>query len=173
MRIFNRAKVESYCGPTTVYHILSEILPWIVFLGTVSALIAAWGSIPERIPMQMDYQGRVTDWGAKGNLIWLCAVYLVINLTLWIVGYFPQSWNNGMRVRAFGLGKQNNSVRDYRLTRDLLCDLRISMSVLFSGLLLWTAFGSAGRLGAAINIAVPLLIGIPLARYLVRKNLFR
>ena len=54
MRIFDRSRVEAYCGPTTLYHIIAGILPWVLFLGTVIAMVAAWGRIPEQIPMQTD-----------------------------------------------------------------------------------------------------------------------
>ena len=172
MRIFDRSRVEAYCGPTTLYHIIAGILPWVLFLGTVIAMVAAWGRIPEQIPMQTDIHGNITEWGAKSSLIWLGAIYFIINLTLLIVSFFPQSWNTSVRVSAFGIGKRNN-VTNYRLTRDLLCDLRITMSILFSGVLLWAAFGSAGIFGTVFNIAVPLLILIPLARFLVRMYLFR
>ena len=172
MRIFDRSRVESYCGPTTLYQIVSQILPWVFFLGTVIALAAAWKNIPEQIPLKTDLHGNITDWGAKSSLIWLGVVYLIINLTLMIVEYFPQTWNNGVRINAFARSKQN-SVRSYRLTRDLLCDLRIGMSAMFACALLWSAFGGAGTAGALFGIAVPMLVLIPLVRYLVRMYLFR
>ena len=171
MRIFDRSRVEAYCGPTTLYHIIAGILPWVLFLGTVIALIALWGHIPEQVPMQTDFHGNITGWGAKSSLIWLAALYFVINLTLLTVSYFPQSWNNGVRMNVLGL-KKDSGVRNYRLTRDLLCDIRIGMSVMFSLALLWAAFAN-GSFGALIGIAAPAMILIPLARYLVRIYLLR
>ena len=172
MRIFDRNRVESYCGPTTVYHIVSRVLPWVFFLGTVIALAAAWGRIPEKIPMQTDFHGNVTGWGDRTSLIWLAVVYLIINLTLLIVEFFPQSWNNGVRINAFGL-KKDSGVRSYRLTRDMLCDLRIGMSALFAAAMLWSAFGNGGNLGGAIGIAAVPVVLIPMIRFLVRMYLFR
>ena len=172
MRIFDRNRVESYCGPTTIYQLVSRILPWVFFLGTVIALIAAWGRIPERIPMQYDFRGNVTGWGDRSGLIWLAAVYLIINVTLTIVEFFPQTWNNGVRINILGMRKQT-PVRNYRLTRDLLCDIRLGLSAVFAGALLWSAFGSGGQIGPVIGIAPPAMILIPLVRYLVRMYLFR
>ena len=168
-RIFDRSRVEAYCGPTTVYHIVAEILPWVLFLGTAIALIAGWERIPEQVAMHADFQGNVTDQGPKSMLIVLCAVYLVVNLTLWITMYFPQSWNTGLHIGR----RRTNSVRSYALTRDLLCDLRISMSILFSGLLLWSAFGDPSHFPIWINIGIWVLLLVPMARYLVRLFLFR
>ncbi len=173
MRIFDRSRVESFCGPTTVYQIIAQILPWVIFLVTVIVLIAGWGRIPEQIPMKTDFRGNVTDWEDKRSLIWLGVIYLIINLTLWITEYFPGTWNNGVHIGFSRMNKQNSSVHTYRLTRDFLCDLRISMSVLFSLSLLWSAFGSAGYLGSVLGITVPALILIPLARYLLRLYVFR
>ena len=173
MRIFDRNRVESYCGPTTVYHVVSRILPWVFFLSTVIALVAAWGHIPEQVPLQSDFQGNITGWGNKTNLIWLAVVYLIINVTLLIVEFFPQSWNTGLRVNVPGLIKKSGGVKNYRLTRDLLCDLRIGMSTLFSAALLWSAFGNGGKLGSAIGIAAVVLVLVPLVRYLARMYLFR
>ena len=168
-RIFDRSRIEACCGPLNAYHIVSAILPWVLFFGTAIALIVGWGRIPEQVPMHADFQGNVTGWGPKSTLIILGAVYLVINLTLWIVAFFPQSWNNGGRLRSVRLGgRKPNTVREYRLTLDLLCDLRLSMALLFSGLLLWSAFGDPDRFPIWINAGVFVLIGLPLARYLIR-----
>ena len=90
-----------------------------------------------------------------------------------VVEFYPQSWNTGLRVNVPGLIKKTGGVRNYRLTRDLLCDLRIGMSALFSAALLWSAFGNGGKLGSAIGIAAVFLVLVPMVRYLVRMYLFR
>jgi len=169
MRILDRRRVEQYCGPTTIYHIVSEILPWVLFLGTVVALAAGWSKIPDMVPMNTDFQGNVTDWGGKRNLIWLCAVDFGMILLLWIVGYFPRSWHHGLRIRSLGRTlRVGDSGVNYRLTRDLLCDLRISVSVLFSALLLITAFYHPVPAKHMFSWGIWVLIGVPLLRYLLR-----
>ena len=171
-RIFDRSRVEAYCGPTTVYHIVAEILPWLLFLVTSIVLLALWSRIPDQIPMHADFHGNVNGWGGKGSLLAIGGVYFGMNLLLWIIGYFPQSWNNGVRINSTGL-RRDNSVRGYRLTRDLLCDLRISMAILFSGTMLWTAFGDLSRFPVWINAGIWILLLVPLARYLIRMFLLK
>lgn len=171
-RIFDRSRVEAYCGPTTMYHIAAEILPWILFFVTAVVLLVRWGQIPDEVPMHADIHGNVTDWGGKRSLLVLGGVFFGMNLLLWITGYFPQSWNTGVRINAIGL-RRENSVRSYRLTRDLLCDLRISMAILFSGMLLWSAFGDPTRFPIWINAGIWVLLLVPLARYLIRMFLLK
>ena len=167
-RILDRSRVEALCGPTTLYHILSEIIPWVLFLITGILLAVFWGRIPEQIPMNTNFRGEVTDWGAKTDLLMLGGVYLLINLSLWIVGFFPRSWNNGIRIRSIGF--RQNKVDNYPRTRDMLCDLRISMSLVFSGLLLWTAFAQ-GQYSFLVFALVAVCVLVPLARYLIRTAL--
>ncbi len=174
MRFPDRRQVEQYCGPTTVYHVISEILPWVFFLVSVILLAAGWKQIPDQVPMQMDGRGNVTSWGSKGTLIVLIAVYAVVNLTLWIIGYFPRSWNSGFRIRFLGRKlNSSNTVQNYRLMRDFLSDMRISMSLLFAGELLLVSFGSAGPLMAAAPWLVLVLVAVPMLRYMVRLFLWR
>ena len=164
MRIFDRRRVEALCGPTTVYHIVSEILPWVFFLITVIVLAASWSRIPDMIPMHSDGRGNVTDWSGKGSLIWLCAVYMGINLLLLIIGFFPQTWNSTIRIRSFGRGAGG---QNYRRTRDLLADMRISMSLLFSAMLMLSAFYHPVAFKIMLSFGIWLLIGIPMLRYIV------
>lgn len=171
MKIFDRSRVEALCGPTRPYHIVSEIVPWVFFLACVTVLAAFWENIPEQIAMQTDFRGNVTGWGSKRELIYLCGVYFVVNLALWIVGFFPQSWNAGVRVRVLGF-RRAAPIRNYSLARDLLCDFHISMSLLFAAALLWTAF-CEGRYGFAFGALVALCLLVPVLRYLVRLALRR
>ena len=171
-RIFDRSRVEAYCGPTTMYHIAAEILPWVLFFVTAVVLLVRWGQIPDQVAMHADLHGNVDGWGGKGSLLVLGAVFWGMNLLLWITGYFPQSWNTGVRINAIGL-RRNTSAHSYRLTRDLLCDLRISLSILFSGTLLWSAFGDPTRFPIWFNVGIWALLLVPLLRYLVRMYLLK
>ena len=171
MRLFDRSRVEALCGPTRVYHIVSEIIPWLIFFLTGILLFIFRDRIPEQIPTNTDFRGNVTDWSDKSSLIWLGVVYAIINFSLWIMGFFPQTWNNGVRVGGIGLRRQNK-VKSYPLTRDMLCDLRISMSLVFSGLLLWTAFAQ-GQYSFLVFGLVTVCVLVPLVRYFVRLALRR
>ena len=174
MRLPDRKRVEALCGPTTIYHVISEIFPWAAFLLTVIVLAALWRRIPEQVPMHTDFTGSVTEWGGKNNLIWLCAVYFGINLLLWIIGFFPEAWNNGLRLQVLRRRVRiGGGAVNYRLTRDLLCDLRISISLLFSALLLMTAFYRPAFARHMLSWGIWVLLGVPLVRYLLRLVLRR
>ncbi len=172
-RVFSRARVEAVCGPLNAWHTISAILPWVLFLGTVIALAVGWDAIPDRIPMQTDFSGNITGWGSKTSLIWLGVVYFVIVLTLWLTGWFPNSWNTSVRIGTFRPGRNGNDVRSYRLTLDLLCDLRVVMSALFSALLLVSAFGEPGRFLGWIGPLTIASIVVPLLRFLIRMYILK
>ncbi len=169
MRIFDRSRVEAVCGPTRPYHIVSEILPWVFFLITAVLLAAFWGRIPDQVPLKTDLHGHVTNMGDRSDILKLGGLYFFINICLWITGFYPESWNAG--VRFGGIGKRRG-VKNYPLTRDLLCDMRISMSLLFSGALLWTAFDN-GRCVFALIALVALCVLVPMVRYWIRMALCR
>ena len=173
MRIFDRRRVESYCGPTTLYHVIAEILPWVIFLVTVIVLVAVWGRIPDQIPLQSDGRGTITRWGERSSLIWLGAVYLALLLLLGILSWFPGSWNKSFRIRFLGRNiSQASTVRDYRLLRDCLGDMRISVSILFSAALLLSALAPAVVAGPLFPVGVIALIAVPLLRYFLRRTLW-
>lgn len=174
MRIFDRARVESYCGPTTLYHVISQIFPWVLFLGTGVALAAGWGRIPEQVPLQFDTAGNVSDYGPRSTLLVLYGVFFLLNATFCVVDYFPNLWNGVVRFRSMGVKLNGGKdVRSYRLMRDFLSDMRISMAILLSIGLLGSAFCAPQLMARLIGWGVWVLFGVPILRYVARLFLFR
>ena len=162
MRKRSRAWLEAYCGaPTTLYQRIAAILAPAILLGTVAAVLIAWRHLPQQIPTHYDFAGNVNGYGGRGTLLVMPLIGLVADLTVALVERFPESWNTGVRITVF------NRVRVYRLTRDLLADLRLCMALIFV-LLPWQMLLHPGSMPGWITgvmIALPL---IPLLRYFIR-----
>lgn len=121
-----RARIEAVCGSrTTAYQWIGDVLPWALFLGLVIYLAVEWQSLPDKIPVNYDLQGNITRWGGKGNLLVYPIIMLASNLIMWVVGWFPQNWNTGIKITVL------NRVRAFRLVRDLLAGIQILIAVMF------------------------------------------
>ena len=161
-----RAKADAFCGsPTTLYHRISEIIPWAIFMGLIIYLVVRWRALPEQIPLHYDLAGNITGYGGKGNIIVLVVIAFIMNITMWLVGLFPQSWNAGVRITF------TNRVWVYKCLRDMMADLRIAMSLLFPAMTITileydTAFSHWFFRGGIWCILV--LVIIPMIRYFVR-----
>lgn len=172
MNIFRRrrARLEAVCGPTTVYQRVMELLPWALVLGTVIYLAAAWRTIPDEIPVNYDMRGNITRMGGKGNLLVMPAFMFVGNVLMWIVGFFPQSWNIGVRVSIL------NRVRAYGMARDMVLELQLLITATFF-LLSLTMIGpqwAFSRWYMKGGIWLPLLLtAAPLVRFFVRAKRLR
>ncbi len=86
---------------------------------------------------------------------------LVTDLTVAICGRFPKSWNTGVRVTAL------NRARVYRLVRDLMADLRLSMALAFGGFAVYQA-SLPERFSGNVTGIMLILIFAPLLRYFIR-----
>ena len=162
MRIPSRAQVDAFCGsPTTPYQRIAGILAPLILLGSIVYILIIWKKLPEQIPTHYNFAGEIDGYGGRGTLLLMPIIGLVMDLSLALVCRFPQSWNTGVRVTVL------NRTRVYRLVRDLMADLRLSMAVLFAGFGIYQA-SLPEHFGVWFGPAVGLLVILPLLRYFLR-----
>lgn len=60
---------------------------WAIALGTLAVAIAAWGDLPERIPVHLGADGQPDGWARKGGVSWfaLAAIGLLVQVLLTFV----------------------------------------------------------------------------------------
>lgn len=138
------------------YHRLSLLLPPLLLLGSVLYLALRWSSLPERVPTNYSFTGEVTGYGSRATVWLMPCAGLVIYLTLLFASLRPQSWNLGFRVPAEKMGAV------YRVTGDLLADLRLCLTGCFV-LLSLTVLHPAPPL--LLAVLLPALTLLPLLRY--------
>ena len=162
MRIPSRAQVDAFCGsPTTRYQRIAGILAPLILLGTIVYILILWHKLPEQIPTHYNFAGEIDGYGGRGSLLLMPVIALVTDLTVAVCGRFPKSWNTGVRVTVL------NRVRVYRLVRDLMADLRLSMALAFAGFAVYTATLPERFSGNVTGIML-ILIFAPIVRYFIR-----
>ena len=162
MRIPSRAQVDAFCGsPTTRYQRIAGILAPLILLGSIVYILIVWRTLPEQIPTHYNFSGEIDGYGGRGSLLLMPVIGLVTDLTVAICGRFPKSWNTGVRVTVL------NRVRVYRLIRDLMADLRLSMAVAFAGFSVYQA-SLPERFSGNVTGIMLILIFAPIVRYFIR-----
>ena len=162
MRIPSRAQVDAFCGcPTTRYQRIAGILAPLMLLGSIVYILIIWHKLPEQIPTHYNFAGEIDGYGGRGTLLLMPVIGLVTDLTVAVCGRFPKSWNTGVRVTVL------NRVRVYRLVRDLMADLRLSMALAFAGFSVYTATLPERFSGNVTGIML-ILIFAPIVRYFIR-----
>ena len=164
MRIPSRAQVDAYCGsPATRYQRIAGILAPVMLLGVLAYILIVWHTLPERIPTHYNAVGQIDGYGGRGTLLFMPIFGLVMDLTIALTGRFPKSWNTGVRITVL------NRVRVYRLLRDLMADLRLTMALFFGAYAVYHATLPEHFSGLVVLIAM-LLILLPLLRYFIRLS---
>lgn len=121
--------------PRSSYDTLVNVMGVCSLGGTIIWLLAVWKQIPDCIPAHYDIRGHVDRMAGKGSLWLLLAVGWVMFLALSVVEHFPQIWNTGVQVTP------RNQERVYRALKSMLGTLKLIIAVLFSYLVLQSAFG--------------------------------
>ena len=84
----------------TRYHVMIEILGFVLILASFAVAIAAMAS-GEMIPSHYDFAGNVTDYSKPGFLIMMPIVMLISNGTMSLILHFVSfsSWNMPVKVK--------------------------------------------------------------------------
>ena len=160
-----RAAADAVCGgPPTLYQRIAGVVAPVMLLGVLIYIGIVWHALPERVPSNYNFAGEITGYSGRGLLLVMPLIGLVNDLILWIVGFFPQSWNTGVRVTVL------NRTRVYRLLRDLMADLRLACALLFGGFAVYQSL-QPERFSGNVTGVMLLLVLVPLVRYFVRLRL--
>ena len=162
MRILRRAQLDAYCGaPATLYQRVAGVLSPVILLVSIVIILILWRKLPEEIPTHYNAAGQIDGTGGRGTLLLMPLIGLAGDLLLALVSRMPQSWNTGVRVTVL------NRARVYRLIRDLMADLRLSMALIFAGFGLYMA-SLPEHFSAWFTVGLSLLVLIPMLRYFIR-----
>lgn len=132
----------------------------VVLVATGVYLIIAWGSIPDKIPTNFDFSGKVTSYGGKGNIIAAYVMDILVSVTLLLCAAFPKSWNVP--------GKAKNNPETYIAVKYMLESMALLLA-LFFGYLLY-AMAKLIVLKASVCIAFIALLAIAsIAPFVISK----
>ena len=162
MGIPTRAQVDAFCGaPATRWQRIAGILAPAILLGSIVYILILWHSLPEQIPTHYNAAGEIDGYGGRGSLLLMPIIGLITDLVTALTARFPQSWNTGVRVTVL------NRVRVYRLLRDLIAELRLTMALFFGAYAIYHA-SLPEHFSGLVVIGAMLLILAPLLRYFIR-----
>lgn len=139
--------------PKTGADIALEMAAAILLAAFVVTVVAAWNTLPDRIPTHFNWQGEPDAFGGRANVLWLPAVALAQYLLLTVLSRMPHRLNFPWPITA------DNAARQYRLVQRFLAVLKTLLVALFFLLFLETwavANGAAVVLGV---FGLPLLMG--------------
>ncbi|WP_419743496.1 DUF1648 domain-containing protein [Paraclostridium dentum] len=126
----------------------------------IAYLIINWNNIGGNVPIHYNSEGQSDSLGSKSSLIILPIVTIIVNISMSGVLLCPQALNIPVKLT------EENYVKAYDLTRDLMNFTRTSISILF----LYITFMSANNksLGAWFLPACLILIFIPIVIYYIK-----
>ena len=162
MHIPSRAEVDAFCGSpgTRWQRVLGFAAPG-VLIAAIAFILIRWPSLPAEIPIHFNARGEIDGYGGRFALLLMPLIGLVMDAVVALVGRFPKSWNTGVRVTLY------NRVRVYRLTRDLLAELRFTTALLFGGFGVYMSLLPEHFSGNVVGGLVVLMF-VPLLRYFIR-----
>ena len=77
---------------------ITDVLCFLMILGSVMYLVATWGNLPERVPIHFNAHGIPDRYGKKGSLLLEPILGLLILALLMFCQRFPQWWNYPVEV---------------------------------------------------------------------------
>lgn len=162
-----RAQRDAYCGgPATLYQRIAAVLAPAILAGLLIYLAIIYHTLPETIPTHFNFAGEPDGWSGRGSVWVLPILGVLMDITMLVVGLFPQAWNTGTKITAF------NRTRVFRLVRDLLSDIRLGMALMWAAITLFTVHPSWGH-GWILMAVSFFLVLFPIFRYFLRLYVFR
>lgn len=137
--------------PRSPREVAIEIIAAVGILGSVIAIVQAWSSLPNPIPVHFDLSGKPNFWLSKGSIILLPLISLVINVLLTLRIPYPHRFRYPVCIT------EENAGRQYQIARSLLLWLKIEISWLIT-FVVWQIIRVAGTETEKINITFPIVI---------------
>ena len=152
----------------------------LVLLGTTIWLFVKWGSIPDQLPTNYDFNGEITDYGSKTGLIPLHLLNWGMFLLLTWMSVRPVEKGGAVtftRLKGIRLGKTarisitdrafaNNPVATNNVAIDMIMGMKLILTLLLSYLIIQTTFVTPIK-GWVIPVAL-ILIFVPIVIHFVR-----
>lgn len=99
----------------------------------IAYLIINWNNIVENVPSHYNSAGQSDSWGSKSSLIVLPIVTIIVNISMSGVLLCPQALNVPVKIT------EENYVKVYDLTRDLMNFTKIAINISFLYITLMSA----------------------------------
>ena len=123
-----RAEIDAYCGcRETLYQRIAFFAAPAILLAGIVYVAARYAQLPAEIPSHYNFYGEIDGYSSRGTLWVMPIIGVVCDAVMFIVSFFPQTWNVGTSVTVL------NRALVYRRVRDLIADIRFSMAVMFTG----------------------------------------
>ncbi|MBS5953885.1 MAG: DUF1648 domain-containing protein [Paraclostridium bifermentans] len=126
----------------------------------IAYLIINWNNIGENVPIHYNSAGQSDSWGSKSSLIVLPIVTIIVNISISGVLLCPQALNVPVKIT------EENYVKVYDLTRDLMNFTKIAINISF----LYITLMSANRkpLGTWFLPIFFIIIFMPISIYYIK-----
>lgn len=148
--------------PVTGLYKAVEIITAAILILMAVYLVAAWKSLPDKLPMHYNAAGEIDRWSSKRELILLPVIAVFVYGLITLVSAFPSSWNIPVKVT------RENRKRVYQGIKSMLVFMKLEVMVLFAYLELEIIH--LRELPGAFLGTVLLLIFGTLAYYMLRLN---
>lgn len=116
----------------TVFQKGIEVISAIVLLALICYIALNWASVPDRIPSHFNGSGVADAWTNKSFIVFLPIVCTLLYALLTTVSFFPTTWNVPVRIT------EENKIAVYNATRDLLCMIKLELTVGFAYIIVCT-----------------------------------
>lgn len=126
----------------------------------IAYLIINWNNIGENVPIHYNSAGQSDSLGSKSSLIILPIVTIIVNISMSGVLLCPQALNIPIKLT------EENYVKAYDLTRDLMNFIRIAINISFLYMTIMSANGKP--LGSWFLLIFLTIIFMPIVIYYIK-----
>ena len=137
-----------------------EIINLSLLIFMIAYLIINWNNIGENVPIHYNSAGQSDSWGSKNSLIVLPIVTIIVNISMSGVLLCPQALNVPVKIT------EENYVKVYDLTRDLMNFAKIAINISFLYITLMSA--NCKPLGPWFLPIFLIIIFMPIAIYYIK-----
>lgn len=108
------------------FHLFALLL----LIGLIVYVVMVYRSLPDQVPLHINLQGEVDDWGNKTTILALPLITVPLFIILYFLGNFPQVHNYPVKVT------EENAEQLYRKSRLMLALMNFEIMVIFF-LIVW------------------------------------
>lgn len=126
----------------------------------IAYLIINWNHIGDNVASHYNSVGQIDSWGSKSSLIILPIIAIIVNISMSGVLFCPQALNVPVKIT------EENYVKVYDLTRDLMNFTKIAINISFLYITLMSA--NSKSLGVCFLPACLILIFVPIVIYYIK-----
>lgn len=136
-----------------------ELINLLILCFMIRYLIINWNNIGDTVPSHYNFTGHIDSWGDKGTLILLPLIAILVNFSMGITLFVPQSLNIPVKVT------EQNYAKVYDLTRYFISFMKTAINVSLFYITIMSA--NSKPLGSLFLPMFLILIFLPIILYYV------